>query len=70
MIKKFTDEFENTFVFIEAEKYIIFYLNGTTESCQFTVKDIVSMPKTLEDALKITKLNIWYSMEDIEATEI
>jgi hypothetical protein len=63
MIKKFIDqEQENTFVFIESEERLIMWLNG---KCEYTLTEIESIPETIEEAYRISGLNIWYPMEEI-----
>jgi hypothetical protein len=62
MIKKFVDENENIFVFMEVEDRIVMWIN---DKCEYTFKEIVSLPETLEDAYRISSLNIWYPMNEI-----
>jgi hypothetical protein len=64
MIKKFVDEYQNTFVFIkvESEGILMMWLNGV---CQYTFTLIEDIPKTLEEANRISGLNIWYPMDSI-----
>ena len=62
MIKKFIDESENTYVFIEAEGKLIMWLNGKSE---YTLTEIAGFPETLEDVYQLCRLNIWYPMEQI-----
>lgn len=63
MIKKFVDEFENTYVFIEEDDKLIKWLNG---NCEYTFTEIASMPKTIKEADEINSLNIWYPINEIE----
>lgn len=60
-MKKFIDN-DNTFVFIESEGKLIMWLNGES---QYTFTEIEKLPETIEDAYRISGLNIWYSMEEI-----
>lgn len=62
MIKKFVDESENTYVFIEADGKLIMWLNGKAE---YTLIEIAGFPETIEEAYQVSSLNIWYPMEQI-----
>jgi hypothetical protein len=63
MIKKFIDqEQENTFVFIESGERLIMWING---KCEYTFTEMQSIPATLEEAYRVSGLNIWYPMEEI-----
>ena len=62
MVKKFVDEFNNTYVFIQAGDYLVCVLNGKAE---YTVTSIATLPDSLDEARKIYSLDIWYPINEI-----
>lgn len=62
MIKKFIDEYDNIYVFVESEERLIMWLNG---KCEYTFTEIVNIPQTLQEARKASTLNVWYPIEEI-----
>ena len=61
MINKFYDE-NNTFVFVEAEDKLIMWLNG---KCEYTFIEITDIPSDINEAYRISGLDIWYPMQEI-----